>query len=181
MEYPLSTPWTVYYDYQDRKTVTSSNWEDSLRNVCTVENVPSFLYALENIETAERWPMNSNIHFFRKNIRPMWEDSSNINGGKWVLELSRDDEYDIADIWNKTMAFCVSESAYGICGCVFSPRRAFNRIALWTSTTDESVLEIGNAWKETVTIPSESVIAFKTHENALKGYWDKKAGDLYRI
>lgn len=65
-----------------------------------------------------------------------------------------------------------------ICGCVLSPRKSFDRIALWTSSTDENVLSIGREWKRVLGYNKEMV--FKVHENAMKGFRERN-NNLYSL
>lgn len=181
MSMPLHTKWTYFYDYQQKGKATQESWKDILKEVCTIEDVPTLLYVLENTGEADEWPLNSNIHFFREGIEPAWEDVRNINGGKWVLEIEKEKEDErINDLWKKTVAFCVSEQAKNefVCGCVFSPRRYVDRLAVWTSIKDDDVMKIGRLWKENVGF--EDQISFKVHENALKGVRNRDF-DLYKL
>jgi translation initiation factor 4E len=34
-------------------------------------------------------PNISDIHLFKLGIRPVWEDETNINGGKWIVRLKK--------------------------------------------------------------------------------------------
>ncbi|KAF7683516.1 Eukaryotic translation initiation factor 4E [Astathelohania contejeani] len=179
--YPLNESWKIWYDVQSKRS-TQTNWLDNLVDVCTISDVPSFLFAIEELEEPDMWPLNSNIHFFREGILPMWEDPRNSKGGKWVLELSKADTYDLTSIWRDTMALCVSEMVENdlITGCVYSPRKNVDRIALWTKDTQDGVLKCGEIWKGLMDLPEGVTIGFKIHENAIKGFKDK-IEDLYII
>lgn len=34
-------------------------------------------------------PNVSDYHLFKQGVRPVWEDSININGGKWIVRLKK--------------------------------------------------------------------------------------------
>ncbi|EPR78020.1 Eukaryotic translation initiation factor IF4E [Spraguea lophii 42_110] len=172
MNYDLKETWTLWYDYlTNKQSINQNDWMSNLNIISEVKNIPSFLYLTENIEPADKWPSPANVHFFRKDIKPMWEDEKNKEGGKWVLEIEKSN-WDINDIWNKTMAFCISELVEGeICGAVFSPRKFLYRISLWTRSTDENVcMKIGEKWKDIIDGNKRITIGFKTHNDNLKGY-----------
>lgn len=179
---PLHTSWTLLYDYQQRGKATQENWKDILKEVADTKSVPALLYMLDNVGSADEWPHNSNIHFFRTGIEPAWEDEQNINGGKWVLELDSADKRDdrVNDLWKRTVLFCASEQADNelVCGCVFSPRRFVDRISVWTKDKDDKVLRVGKMWKDMVGFSDK--ISFKIHENALKGVRNKDS-NLYDL
>lgn len=39
--------------------------------------------------SSEERPTNCDYHVFREGIRPMWEDSENQAGGKWIVRLKK--------------------------------------------------------------------------------------------
>lgn len=176
----LNTPWTLHYDYQQRNRATNENWNEVLKTICTVDTLPMFLYAVDEIQAADCWPLNSNIHMFREGIQPAWEDEKNVKGGKWVCELKKEeDTTKLNQVWQKTLGFCASEQVPNVCGCVFSPRKHVDRIAVWTDTCDEKIaMVVGEKWNELCGI--DITISFKAHENALKGLRDRGI-DLYKI
>eukprot|EP00866_Antonospora_locustae_P001720 jgi/Antlo1/1720/1871 len=178
----LNTKWTFWYDYHSKRSSAQEDWQQSLHEICTVESIPMLLYALENIEPLENWPSASNIHFFREDIRPAWEDEKNKEGGKWILEFNKaDTSANIQEVWMKTVALCVSEILKDeiICGCVFSPRRFVNRFSVWTSKKDKSVIEVGNQWKNEVGAHRHE-ISFRVNQDALQGgpFWNKSIYNL---
>lgn len=41
---------------------------------------------------------NSNFHFFKRGIKPLWEHSANLDGGKWVVTI-KNDTNNLAKSW----------------------------------------------------------------------------------
>lgn len=188
--YPLHTQWVLYYNVvQTRRNLAAESYSEILTEICTIDTVPELMYMIENVQEANLWPLNSNIHFFRNGITPLWEDINNMKGGKWVIEIPKSNENKIcSDLWNKTLIYAASEMIREnkninknkneklICGAVFSPRKMVDRIALWTRYTDDDALNIGKEWKSILNTNFEMV--FKIHENALKGIRERK-NNLY--
>lgn len=178
----LNTKWKMLYDFKQFGKATPESWASLLKEVCpTIETVEQLSYVIHNTGDAEEWPTSSNIHFFREGINPAWEDERNINGGKWVLELSKDIKDDrVNDIWKRTVAFCASEQVENaiICGCVFSPRKNVDRIAVWMGVRDDSVKIAGRMWKQQVGFTDD--VCFMVHENAMKGVRGRDY-DLYKL
>ncbi|KAG0441334.1 Eukaryotic translation initiation factor 4E [Dictyocoela muelleri] len=181
MEYPLTDAWNLFYDYNTKRNVDAESWASSIKKICQVETIPEFLYVTENVEDCDAWPINSNLHFFREGISPMWEDDANIRGGKWVIELPKGFEGDIEDMWRKTMAFCISELTDEkiLCGCVYSPRRQIDRFSLWVSCTDKKAFEVGKIWKDILNL-KDIEFTFFVHENAIKGFRERE-NNLYKL
>ncbi|KAI5180734.1 translation initiation factor 4E [Nematocida sp. AWRm80] len=187
----LNSKWVMWYDFQDKKYVCTDNWMDSVQHITHLETVEEFWAATEELGDIGELPVSSNLHFFREDITPMWEDPSNYEGGKWVLEIPAGQS--ASKIWLNTMLLCISESIMlrgaqnitetfmpttanvdvtlsgVICGAVLSPRKNYTRISIWTSIKDNRVTRIGELWKTFADITEENTIVFKAHENALKG------------
>lgn len=186
-EYPTKTQWTLYYDSQAKKNLSSDSYSSILNEICLIDTIPELLYVVDNIEAANLWPLNSNVHFFRQGIQPLWEDIQNAKGGKWVIELPKNSK-NLSELWNKTLLYTASEmidlnkeiidSDKIICGCVLSPRRNFDRIALWLKTTDENALIVGKEWKKILNFEKE--MCYKIHENSLKGIRER-GNNLYLL
>lgn len=185
--YPTKTAWIMYYNLvQPKRALGAESYSEILNDVCTIGTIPELMYMLENMEPANHWPLSSNLHFFREGIEPLWEDPMNAKGGKWVLEIPKNAGQSLNDFWNKTVIYVASEmidrnkhitdSNKIVCGCVFSPRKMTDRIALWTKTTDDRALVIGKEWKSVLNTQLE--LGFKIHENALKGIRERK-NNLY--
>lgn len=174
--------WTFWYDYIKNKSGGQEEYEQNIHEICNVNTIPKLMYVLDNLEEPAEWPISSNLHFFRRGIQPAWEDINNIEGGKWLLELDNTIDYDLSLLWKKTVAFCASEIMEddSICGCVFSPRKYVNRLALWTNVTSDYVITIGNMWKRELGIQSYKDMGFRAHKDALQGgvYWSKSLYSL---
>lgn len=181
MEYPLTDAWNLFYDYNTKRNISADSWASSIKRICQVSTIPEFNYAVENVEDCSAWPLNSNVHFFRDGIRPMWEDAANARGGKWVLELPKGFEGDLQDIWRKTMALCISEMIDEkiVCGCVYSPRRMVDRFSLWVGCTDNKAFDVGKLWKNVLDLDNVE-FTFFVHENAIKGFRERSA-NLYTL
>lgn len=47
---------------------------------------------------------NSNLHFFKRGIQPLWEDPANKDGGKWVLTIKADTER-LSKAWQEVVGY----------------------------------------------------------------------------
>lgn len=62
-------------------------YEAGLATLATVNTVESFCRLYNWLKKPGKLTMNENLHFFKDQIRPMWEDERNKNGGKWTVCL----------------------------------------------------------------------------------------------
>lgn len=170
----LNDSWNLLYDHIPKGKANTENWKTYLKEICTLSDTNTLAYAIHNSFDTEELPIGINVHFFRFDIEPAWEDENNINGGKWVFEIMRDENAPRTnEIWKRTLAFCAGEVADNefVTGCVISPRKHVDRIALWTRGQNENTLAVGKLWKESVGFSDQ--INFLVHENSLKGLRDR--------
>lgn len=203
-KHKLNDAWVLWYDYQEKKYNSNLNWSDNLQILGEIGDVETLWGIYEKIGNVQDLQMSSNLHFFRKGIKPMWEDSKNMNGGKWVLEIQIDQMNN--SIWADTLMFCASEICMlkdmpapedkmkkvitetdldrkmegVVCGAVLSPRRHYFRISIWTSCKDARAKAVGQMWKKFLDIKDSSKISFRAHETAIKSSRDVPT-DMYTL
>ena len=54
---------------------------------------------------------NTNLHFFKEGIQPLWEDPANREGGKWVFTIKNDGE-SLTRSWLEIVSYIF----YYLCG-----------------------------------------------------------------
>lgn len=98
----FTTDWNLWYHHE------LNNWRiDGYRKIFHIKNIKDY------------WDLNNNIdclggitnqHFFlmRDNILPIWEDSSNRNGGSWSIKLN--DISNVYNIWLKLTMMMLGET-----------------------------------------------------------------------
>lgn len=94
----------------------------------------------------ERTGMNCAI--FRDGIRPLWEESRNVNGGKWVICLPSTDPAAVSCIWRDIVLYTIGETLPGTApnGVTFIVRFKGFRISVWLPQSPllQTVAEIRN-------------------------------------
>ncbi|KAL8785156.1 MAG: hypothetical protein Q9195_008748 [Heterodermia aff. obscurata] len=83
---PLKYAWNFYHDkhsetksYDERITLVVGNILTLKPFWGTINNFP--MHALK---------LKDSVHFFKRGIKPVWEDSRNINGGAWTFRVPKD-------------------------------------------------------------------------------------------
>lgn len=103
-KHPLQNVWDLWF-YKN----LSNNYEENLCNITSIDTVEDFwgfvliyfysfffgktllssffckLSVYHNIEDAGKLAANCAYYFFKKGIRPMWEDDTNKEGGRWIF------------------------------------------------------------------------------------------------
>ncbi|KAJ3451972.1 eukaryotic translation initiation factor 4e related [Anaeramoeba flamelloides] len=145
---PLQNKWTMWVDGYSQ----SRNWGEDLVKISDFQSVGEFWGMYENLAKISKTKNGTNFHLFKTGIKPAWEDSENINGGKWFLRINRS-VLKLDEMWLITILSMIGENyEYNdeICGAVVSIRNNGDRIALWTktATNKEAQMAIGKKWKE---------------------------------
>ncbi|XP_049849605.1 uncharacterized protein LOC126319935 [Schistocerca gregaria] len=172
-KHPLQCSWTWWHDNPGRKT-TINSWASHLRTIYTFNTVEDFWSLYNNIKPASELQSGSDYHLFRNNIEPKWEDETNKNGGKWIVQFPP--KYaDLDEKWLWTVLACIGEvldsNTDQICGAVVSVRKASSKIAIWTreAWNKDACLMIGKNLKKALELPPDMTINYVYHSDALKG------------
>ena len=97
---PFVHVWEFYHDRQDRKKAPSPDgsndqaqqaqpsYEDRLVKLCDISNVKDFWETFNNFDIT-RLALRDSIHLFHKDVKPVWEDKRNVNGGAWTFRVPK--------------------------------------------------------------------------------------------
>lgn len=115
-------------------------------------------------------PPHTDLHLFKKGIQPMWEDSANSKGGKWVIRLRKGQA---GRAWeNLCMAMLGEQFMAGneICGVVVSVRYQEDILSIWNRTASDQMVttRIRDALKRLLNLPSNATMEYKSHTDSLK-------------
>ena len=71
----------------------------------------------------------------------MWEDARNKKGGRWLFSLQKKQQKSLDEMWLEVL-LCLVGEAFGdeseqICGAVLNVRARLDKIAVWTSNSDD--------------------------------------------
>lgn len=151
---PLHCQWTLFYD-NPRLAPEGTDWAENLKTVGVFDNTEDFWRIFNNVKPSSAMALNSNYHLFRTGIQPMWEDPSNIEGGKFVLTIPKKDSKSgrCDEWWLYTVLAMIGETMdlHGdqVAGAVVSIRKSQDRIALWLKSSDPNIcIPIGERWKK---------------------------------
>lgn len=102
VKHPLHDPWTIWYLENDQK----KTWEEMQNIVHTFNMVEDFWSIYNHIRQPSEISQGNDYSIFKNNIRPMWEDAANKNGGRWVLNvLKQHRRTKLDDIWLDTVSY----------------------------------------------------------------------------
>jgi len=178
IKHPLENEWSFWYDKRPaagkRVRGEQESYESNLREVGNFGTVEDFWRYYNHMVKPSRIENNSNYHFFKKGIKPMWEDAQNVKGGKWVLTIKSNDKNTADTLWENVVLALVGETldtGDEICGAVFSKRKAGDRIAVWNRNHDDklAIMNIGDQLKGMLGGDlSKFQTSYQNHEDSMK-------------
>ena len=165
IKHPLQNQWTLWY-YENEK---GKNWELCQHQIASFDTVEDFWSLFNHIKLASEIKSGNDYSLFKNGIRPMWEDDTNKNGGRWVISLGkfyRTNELD--NLWLE-LVLCLIGDAFeyseDICGAVVNIRPRGHKIAIWTANNNKhKILSIGKKLKESLALPQEMLITYEFHK-----------------
>lgn len=114
VKHPLHDKWTMWYLKQDQK----KKWEEMLQTVETFATVEDFWSIYNHIRQPSEMSQGDDYSMFKNNIRPMWEDAANKNGGRWLLNVDKSyRRTKLDDFWLDTVSQLSHVSFYAISYC----------------------------------------------------------------
>ncbi|GBG64239.1 hypothetical protein CBR_g41160 [Chara braunii] len=187
-KHPLYNHWTLWYDAgssgggRGGPGGRQAAWGSTLRQVYSFGFVEDFWCMYNNIKPPSDLRKGTDLHMFKRNVEPKWEDPVCEKGGKWTVASPAKQVLDA--FWLNTLLALIGEQfdeGNDICGVVVNIRDK-DRISLWTSTATNEVrqMSIGKQWKVVLDLNEKSMMGFTAHEDAKSGGRSKNK-ELYYI
>lgn len=181
-EHPLQFPYTFWYSRRSpNKQTSSQNYDQNLKNVVTFASVEQFWAYYNHMLRPGDLSGHSDYHLFKDGIRPMWEDSANKEGGKWIVRLKKG----LASrCWeNLVLALLGEQFMVGeeICGAVISVRYQEDILSLWNKTAIDPAItaRIRETLKRVLNLPGNTIMEYKKHTDSLKDNSSYRNTDLF--
>ncbi|KAI2540267.1 eukaryotic translation initiation factor 4E family member 1B, partial [Homo sapiens] len=97
--HPLQNRWALWFFKNDR----SRAWQDNLHLVTKVDTVEDFWALYSHIQLASKLSSGCDYALFKDGIQPMWEDSRNKRGGRWLVSLAKQQRHiELDRLWLET-------------------------------------------------------------------------------
>ncbi|KAF9551392.1 Eukaryotic translation initiation factor 4E type 2 [Mortierella hygrophila] len=181
--HPLHFNWVFWFMHRAPGSKIL-NYESSMKKIATFgsASVEDFWAVYSHLKRPHELPNVSDYHLFKQGVRPVWEDATNINGGKWIVRLKKG----LASrYWeNLVMAVIGDQFDVGseICGVVLSIRGGEDILSLWNQSAHEGRinLKIRDTMKRVLNLPAETIMEYKTHNDALKDNTSFRNTDVFR-
>lgn len=173
-----STPLQRGYKYwfsktkQDKKNMSKEDFESELVDLKAFKTVEEFWGLYRHMRKPSQFETGAKFFLFQEDIRPLWEDEKNKNGGRFYIRVKKDKAN---KIWEELALGYVSESFefnHDICGLQLASRpEDVIVISIWTQPIKNFVKDEFCKWlRDCLSIPSRVRIEYQDHPNKNDGY-----------
>jgi len=170
IKHPLQNTWTLWFFKNDKM----KQWEENQRAIISFNTVEDFWALYNHIELASRLPAGCDYSLFKEGIKPMWEDSHNRAGGRWLINLDKKQRSSCLDnFWLEVMLCLIGETfdteSVLVNGAVVNVRNRGDKISVWLCETkpQESVVRIGQVLKRRLGIDEKVLLGFECHNDTM--------------
>ena len=114
----------------------------------TVKTEEDFWHIHNYLELASKLDDGCEYSVFKQGIFPDWEDRENMEGGRWILHVGKEEVLD--NWWQKLLTVMVEEETSLVNGVVVSKRKNGDKMAAWLSNSGQSeeVMRVGSLVKD---------------------------------
>lgn len=179
--HPLHYTWVFWFMHRPPGSKIL-NYESSMKRIAAFGSVEDFWAVYSHLRRPHELPNVSDYHLFKQGVRPVWEDDNNVNGGKWIVRLKKG----LASRYWENLVLAIIGDQFDvgseICGAVLSIRSSEDILSVWNQSADEgrTNLKIRDTVKRVLNLPSDTIMEYKTHNNALKDNSSFRNTDVFR-
>ncbi|KAK9432590.1 translation initiation factor eIF 4e-like domain-containing protein [Lipomyces doorenjongii] len=169
-EHPLKYNWTLWFLHR-APGVKISDYEKATKEISSFSTAEDFWRLYSYLARPSALPYTSEYHLFKTGVRPIWEDPTNVNGGKWILKLKKG----TGSIPWESLLLAIIGGEFGnslgdeVVGAVISIRREADIISVWNKQGSNGAinLKIRDIIRNVLGL-SNIAIEYKVHADSMK-------------
>ncbi|XP_036901770.1 eukaryotic translation initiation factor 4E type 2-like [Sturnira hondurensis] len=150
---------SIQKDGEEEKWNKTKNCAKSITQIGTFASVEQFLSFYSHIIHPRDLTGHSDFHLFKEEIKPMWEDDANKNGGKWIIQLWKGLA---SHCWETFMLAMLGEQfTFGkeICGAV---------VSIQFHTNQATTAQIWATLWQVLNLLPNTIMEYKTHNDSIQ-------------
>jgi len=168
----LENKWTLWFDRYLGPGLSVEEYQASLKKLGTFNTIQDFWKWFNNIPSAENLPARTSYHIMKEGIRPLWEDSANVEGGSLSVKLSKNQtNY----VWLQLILGVIGEQFSqilaeedDICGLSISMRKDESVITLWNKKAIVlNINRVSSLINRLLPRAQYSFLSYKVHKNEI--------------
>jgi len=183
----LQSAWTFYFDEGFSKNATTTDYESNMKTLGTVTTIQEFWTHWQELNKSRRQsPNHFNIRLFRKDVKPLLEDSQNASGGKFVLQTT--DKENRHNFWSDILLAVIGgvtplcSKEFDITGIVLSSRPRHDAVQIWNGCSlnakriKQVTMHIRNIVNQHISNPNEIIIQYEESRQPIQLHEKQSVG-----
>jgi len=154
------------------KNDKQKDWKSNLIFLASCDTIEDFWGLYNFLKAPSGLQAGCDYAFFKEGIEPMWEDPKNVRGGRWLINLNRQQRnHDLDRFWMETLLCLIGEAfdphSDEVCGTVVNIRPKGDKLAIWTGDAEkkQQVYSIGYGMRRHLVVPKAIPIEFQAHKD----------------
>ncbi|CAJ0945473.1 unnamed protein product, partial [Mesorhabditis belari] len=184
-EHPLQHTYEFSYFFRPAGVFNPEDYSKYVQTAAIVNSVEQFWRVYCHMVRPCDFVKKGELHFFKKDIKPTWEDEENKKGGKSILRIKKGTA---SRIWENLLMAIIGEQfdvEDDICGAVCSVRRDEDIISIWNRSADDFPIRnrIRDTLGQVLNLPAGTLVEYKRHDDCLKdkSSYRHSRGDVYEF
>jgi translation initiation factor 4E len=181
---PLEHRYTFWLSKR-KSVLKGKNYDQSMMKLGSFDTVQQFWRYYSFMKRPSKVDEACDLMLFKHGIRPLWEDPSNRDGGRWSIRVKR---HNTDRYWeNAIMAMIGEQFMVGneICGMQLSLRYPYDQLSVWhrNSTDKHVVRKIGESLRRILHLPQGGngpQMDYRAHNDAINKAESKRHGNFER-
>jgi len=158
----------------NKKNMSKEDFESELRDLPPFNTIEEFWGFYLHMRKPSELEIGSKLFLFNSRVRPLWEDESNRNGGRFYIRVSKQQG---DKLWEDlVLGYIGEELEYNdeICGLQLASRPGgVIVISVWTQSIKNHIRdELINIFKDYLKMPSTIKVEYQEHP---RGYPDNQS------
>jgi len=173
IKHPLKNKWAMWYFKNDK----SKDWKENQRVLLSFDTIEDFWALYNHLTVPSNLASGCDFSLFKEGIQPMWEDPSNVDGGRWLINSVKQHRQQVLDrLWLETLLCLIGEifedASDEVCGTVINVRQKGDKLAIWTRNAEDQAnnMIIGKGLRENLGLPHQMQLGFQVHKDTITKY-----------
>ncbi|CAM6089826.1 unnamed protein product [Calypogeia fissa] len=167
---PLQHKFVFWYTRRSPGVRIQMSYEDSMKKISEFGTVEGFWSCYCHLARASTLPNPTDFHLFKEGIRPLWEDTANRNGGKWIIRFKK---LVSGRFWEDLVLAMIGDQLdFGdtVCGAVLSIRFGEDILSVWNrnASDNQAVMSLRDSIKRHLHLPVSYIMEYKPHDASLR-------------
>lgn len=162
-QHVLHSPWTLYF----QQDVPDVDYASTIHKIGTFNTVEQFWGYFAHLKRVNCISDKMEYHIFRNEIRGMWEDDENKDGGKWTISVEKAHS---ANYWQRAVLSLIGENLHeDIVGVIIALKAETDIISFWSKTgkaiSKSEIKERAVSIADALELPVGAKLLFRCHMN----------------